>query len=80
MATTVKDLSFNGYNAVLVSYDDGQRALWVRDEYLADKSDTEGTYTLNDINTSIPLGIDEDLDQITADWKRAVEWEEEINA
>lgn len=32
----------------------------------------DGQWTLNDANTSIPVGSDEDLDTITADWLKAV--------
>lgn len=79
---TVSDLEFNGYTAVLVRYPSaygpgpGEHALWITDEYLAGKSDTPGTYTLNDINTSTPFGADEDIDAAIRDWKLAVEWGE----
>lgn len=55
----------------------GGRALWVRDEYLAGKADTPGTYTLNDVNSSEPLRPDDDLDTLIDEWKEAVEWEED---
>lgn len=73
---TVKNLSFNGYTVVLLRYLDGQPALWVRDEYLAGRSEAEGIYTLNDINESSPLGADEDLDEVVAAWKQAVGWDD----
>lgn len=73
---TAKDLSYNGDSAVLLSYDDGQRALWVTDEYLAGRADEPGSYTLNDVNTSVPLGADEDIDAAVEDWKYNVEWGE----
>jgi len=32
-----------------------------------------GQWTLNDANASIPVGSDEDLDTIAADWLKAVD-------
>lgn len=73
--TTAATLNYNGYTAVLLRYPDGQVALWVEDEHLSGRSDTPGTYSLNDINTGVPLGADEDIDALIAEWKRNVEWD-----
>lgn len=75
MTTTIRDLDFSGgESAPLVRYPDRQPALWVTDEYLAGVVETPGTYTLNDVNTSIPLFPDEDIDNIVEGWKAAVSW------
>jgi len=34
---------------------------------------TDGQWTLNDANTSVPVETDEDLDTITADWLKAID-------
>lgn len=78
--TTAKDLEYNGYTSVLLRYENGEQALWVRDDYLANRSDTPGTYSLCDTNLSVPLGSDEDIDEVQAEWAKAVEWEEETHA
>ena len=73
--TKIKDLDFNGYRAVLLRYDDYEEALTVRDDYLAGLSDTPGTYSLCDYNSCEPLGVDEELDDIIAEWKVNVDWD-----
>jgi len=74
---TIKDLDWNEYVSPLVHYNDGVRALWVTDEYLAGKIDDANSaerYTLNDENDGTTISAEEDIDWIIDDWKRAVEW------
>lgn len=77
-----KDLSYNGYVSVLLRYPSaygdgpGEPALWVQDDYLSGDSDSPGTYCLIDDNERVPLTADEDLDEIVAEWKRAVQWDD----
>ena len=76
---TILDLIFNGYSATLVSDDNNQPALWITDEYMAERIDDPASstrYTLNDTNSRVTVGADEDLDELVESWKRAVEWEE----
>lgn len=79
MATTVYDLDYNGYTSVLLRYANGEQALWIRDEYMAGHTDQPHTYTINDVNESIPFGDDEDIDAAIDGWKRAVEWDDETD-
>lgn len=72
---TAPELTYNGYASALLRYDNGERALWVRDDYCAGTSDTPGTYSLNDVNNRIPLEPDEDLAPIIEEWKLAVGWD-----
>lgn len=72
------DLDWNGYNAVLLRYEDGQQALWVTDEYLAgevDDSLSPQRFTLNDINSGVTIEPGEDIHDLVLAWQRAVEWE-----
>lgn len=71
---TAPELGYNGHTAVLLRYPNGERALWVTDEYLAGKSDTP-RWTLNDINTSVDVTPDDDINAIIASWESAVEWD-----
>ena len=77
MTTTARDLPYNNYSSVLVRYEDGQPALWVTDEYLAERSEARGVYTINDVNSREPLGADEDVDEAVRQWKAAAEWTDE---
>mgnify|MGYP000861599051 FL=1 len=54
---------------VLLSYPNGEPALWIDRE-------PDGRYTLNDVNGQTFLDPDEDLDEIVADWKAAVGWDQ----
>lgn len=73
---TINDLTFNGDAAVLLSYANGERALWVIDEYLAGGA---GGYSLNDISSKVGIGPFDDIDGLIADWKAAVEWDDEAD-
>jgi hypothetical protein len=72
---TVRDLTYNGYTAVLLRYEDGQPALWVQDEYLAGNSDVPA-WTFNDINEKLPVDPDENLVLLVDWWKAAVGWDD----
>ena len=77
MTTTARTIHFNGSHAALIRNEKtGGTELWVRDEFLAGRSDIPSTYTLNDDNTSIPIGPDDDLDALTEEWKRSVGYDD----
>lgn len=73
--TTPRTITYNGYTHVLVRHQNGEQALWVQDEYIAGNSDAEGTYSLRDDNATVEINGDDDLDETTAQWKQAVEWD-----
>ena len=71
----VSELRMNGYTATLVAHDNGERALWICDEYLAGRSDVEGRFTLNDNSERVPIDANEDVDKAISEWKEAVGWD-----
>lgn len=70
--TTANEYTYTNGIHVLLSFRSGERALWLEEPNARD--DDHMAYTINDGDSRIDLGADEDVEGVVIDWKHNVEW------